>query len=577
VAALLLSFGVQAVIQSAIISPVYEEPITVASGFYQLKTGDFSLNPTHPSLNFYLAAIPLLFITPQPEFPFSNADCMAKNMWECTEAFINSNTAIFQQDLLWIRLPHVIIGMLACLLIYAWAKRLFGRAPAVIALALAAFNPALIAYSGIVAQNILITFFVMLDMFLFWLFLRKPSPIKLAMVAFVFGLALSTEYTAVLLLAVIIPYFAAAIFLKQITVYEQMFHGTGLSLLSRLKYGIFAAVLFAVCAFFPIWLAYQGQLGTLASSVPPHYVEYVQEHVYPRFNGIPVFGKALPFIVEKLPIPFPTLISVFGLQFLYTTGNYKLNFLAGHIYGGMNLAYFFVLIFFKTPIPLLILFAAGLFRLWQGRKALFASGNWLLLALPLVFLLFFMFSSRNAGLNHILPGYAFMIVIAAGSVFRLKPKHAVVLVLLVAWAIAEAVIASPDYISYYNEFLPKDEAYKMFSDNGNDAGQALNELAGYMEKNSISQVNLSYLGGINPSVFGINYTYLASPRFQPWIPGYDYGKPVAENCGPVKGVIAISVINLNGVYMANQSCYGWLKQLEPEANLGGSILVYRIS
>ncbi len=50
-----------------------------------------------------------------------------------------------------------------------------------------------------------------------------------------------------------------------------------------------------------------------------------------------------------------------------------------------------------------------------------------------------------------------------------------------------------------------------------------------------------------------------------------------EDCHPVKGAVAVSVTNLNGVHMLNQSCYSWLRHYVPVANLGGSILIYNLT
>jgi len=164
VSLLLLIFAAQAFSQVFHTSATYDEPITIATGYYQLTTSDFQLNPTHPPLNFQIAALPLLFSKPQ--FPLDNEDCRAKKHWQCTEAFISANSEGMQRILFLARLPHILMGMLLGLVVYLWSRNLYGKKAALLSLVLFAFSPVMISFSGIAMQHIVVTFFIILTSFI---------------------------------------------------------------------------------------------------------------------------------------------------------------------------------------------------------------------------------------------------------------------------------------------------------------------------------------------------------------------------------------------------------------------------
>jgi hypothetical protein len=581
VTVLLLAFSVLALMQAAHISAVFEEPVITATGYYKLKTGDFSLDSTHPALNYELAALPML-ITNTP-FAFYSPDCQSKLFWQCTNDFFDelqkSGTNI---DLLFFmsRLSHIIVGVLLGITIYIWTRKLYGTNSALLATALYSFSPTFISFAGLATQTIILAFLVVLNAYLFWQLTKKPTFLRLSLVSLTFGLALATEYTAILLSIIYIPFFTFSFFSKNPGFYERLFKKPR-SFLNRARSDTIAGLIITAILFVVFLVVYQGQFTPLSESVPPHYVEQATE----KLSNTPFSGLA-PTIINEIPVPFSSYISGFAWQFIQTTGDFKANFFAGQIHYGTsiihNITYFATNTFFKTPIPLMLLFVAGLFASLKGRRKILKSGEWILFLLPASFLFLVLNSSRNEGPLHILPVFAFMIIIAARSLQLFKPKrHTVIttaLVILLAWYVVGTVIVTPHQISYFNELLPDDKAYKMYSDHSNDMGQELKHLKTYMDDNNIQSIKLSYFGSINPNIYGINYEYLPSPRFQPWIPNpifNDNTQP--EVCTATTGTVAISITNLNGVHLVNPKCYDWLKQYEPVANIGGAMLVYEVS
>ena len=74
----------------------------------------------------------------------------------------------------------------------------------------------------------------------------------------------------------------------------------------------------------------------------------------------------------------------------------------------------------------------------------------------------------------------------------------------------------------------------------------------------------------SPERYGIKYD---------WLPSYELrnpnpGQPTVNI--PRNSYVAISVTNLQGVYMEPQTIFRWLDRLTPVARLGHSMFVYHI-
>jgi hypothetical protein len=144
------------------------------------------------------------------------------------------------------------------------------------------------------------------------------------------------------------------------------------------------------------------------------------------------------------------------------------------------------------------------------------------------------------------------------------------------------LLAFPNYTAYFNELMDADSSYKTFAGTNNDIGQDLKPLAAYLQEHGLSHVYLSYLGTVPPAYYSINYTYMPSPHFQPWVPEYapheeDLPANFSEDCSPKQGIVAISITNLDGLYLSNKSCFDWLTDYSPIAHVGHTIFVYDTS
>ncbi len=233
--------------------------------------------------------------------------------------------------------------------------------------------------------------------------------------------------------------------------------------------------------------------------------------------------------------------------------------------------YLLAAFFLKTPIPLLLCFAVALFQI--GAKVMRRSITMddLVLWLPvLAFLVFFSVARRSIGLRYVLPIYPFVFVLAAGAVLQLR-KAAYVMALPLVWYVSAAAATWPHYLAYFNEFAGGSaNGYRYLVDSNLDWGQDLKGLKAFMDSKGIDRVYLSYFGSDSPERYGIAYD---------WLPSFELKNPSPQSASiniRRKSYVAVSVTNLQGVYMEPQTLFRWLDRLTPVARIGHSIFVYYV-
>jgi len=141
--------------------------------------------------------------------------------------------------------------------------------------------------------------------------------------------------------------------------------------------------------------------------------------------------------------------------------------------------YFPVALFFKTPIPFLLLALTGCVLLARRRPEV-----------PLVaaaILGVAMTSHINIGVRHVLPIYA-PLAVAAAAVILALPRFRIASALLVLWLFVSGVAAHPDYLPWFNAFAPHPE--RVLNDSNLDWGQDVLRLARYTRREHIPSISL---------------------------------------------------------------------------------------
>src|ERR1044071_3496165 len=146
-----------------------DELVHIPAGYYHLVAGEFQLNNEHPPLVKMWAALPLLFIQPnesklEPEVARGN---YSEETWKYLDQFWPDNRDKFEAISFWTRVMMIPLTLGLGILVFSYARNLFGERAAVLALALYTLEPTVLAHGRIVHTDLpaafafLLLFFVL--------------------------------------------------------------------------------------------------------------------------------------------------------------------------------------------------------------------------------------------------------------------------------------------------------------------------------------------------------------------------------------------------------------------------------
>ncbi len=513
-------------------SATFDETAHIGAGVSYLETGDFRLNPEHPPLVKLIAAAPLALLdrgggdyaTPLWQgIPVSETDARRSHAYEWRFGFGLLNgppEAAVRRDpaarLVPARCTILLLGALLLLVVYAWARALFGAPAGLLALALAVTCPTLLAHARLVTTDLPAAVGFTGTSWLLWRWLSAPSWRRAALTGAALGAALLLKFSCALLVPLIVLITAVGVATKRIDVKRAT---TGL-------------VLVAAIAYLALWAGYGFRFA--ASRDPGYVLEWKD-----LYSDVPP-SAAVVFAHDHRLVPEAYL---YGFAFAKSWSKGRIVYLDGvqSIAGWYR--YFPEAFFFKTPLAFMALalwvLAAGLVRT-LGRS----FDGWCLGLPPLVFAALAIESRFNIGHRHVVPVYPFLCVAIAPAATWLEahgPKAAAA-VILTASCLVSFGLATPRYLSYFNLAAggPR-SASKHFVDSNLDWGQDLRRLKGWMDSHGVRDVDLAYFGTADPRAYGINYRKVA--LFIDFYPD----TPVVR---PERGrYLAASVTLMTGLYL----------------------------
>ncbi len=270
-----------------------------------------------------------------------------------------------------------------------------------------------------------------------------------------------------------------------------------------------------------------------------------------RFSHIPLWFKGLHATLSRLAEGRPS----------YLMGSHGRD---GWWY------YFPVAVAVKTPLPLLLMAAAGAFLALKRRAS---EAAWLLLP-PAGYFLAALTSKTQIGYRHVLPIYPFLCVwagLAAAKLWRSGTAARAGAAVLAAWLAVTVARVHPHHLAYFNELAggPANGG-RWLADSNLDWGQDLPGLAAELAKRGNTPVILSYFGVDDPAAYGIRFLPLGMyGNIQ-----RDGGASL-EKGGPV--LFAVSETNRAAVYFEERGVFAWLSSRTPAARPGWSIALYDLT
>jgi hypothetical protein len=551
-------------------SATWDEPQHVVAGYCALKYHDYRTDPEHPPLLRMWAALPLLGMNVKMDL--QKIDPVSSAMWVMNRQFFFCHDVLYVANdadhlLYAARFMIVLLGVLLGVLLFCWARELFGFWPAVIVLGFYTIEPNILAHCRLVTTDFGVTCFVFGAAYFLWRTARRLSVGNVfGLVAF-FALAQASKFSAVLLGPVVLV-------LLIMRACQRPAWPVGIGkfpeLSSRQQRLVAAGLIFVIlvlAAWTTIWAAYDFRF--LPSSAPEWRMELHRHPIY--LQRIPTLTRAVVWMDEHHLLP-----NAYNEGFLLgqVKAQKRSGFLAGS-YRTEGWWWFFPFAFLiKTPISVIALSAAGLLLVLNRWKRFVDDAAVYILLPPGAFLAAAILAKLNIGLRHILPAYPFALLVSGYAISKLcarRPKpFRLTLAALCLLAIIEFAIVCPHYLAFFNQFIGgPSHGHEYLLDSNIDWGQDLKGLKQWMDQHNVHHINLSYFGTADPDYYKINCTYLFGGPF------YDDQRMSNPK---LSGYVAVSVTNLRGLYFRPdaRNLYRSLLDMQPAAVIGYSIYVYWI-
>jgi hypothetical protein len=537
VLALLAVFIVQAAIAAHRDSVTIDEFVDLPVGLYILRTGDFTVDPINPPLARMLAASSLL------SEPLSFAPSPGTPHWAMGYLFMRNNAAAYQA--MFVRARMLMIGFTSLLgvLVFVWARQLYGWKAGLCALGAFTFAPNMLAHAHLVTLDMSGALGSTATMYATWRLLERPSLRAAAVTGAALGAATLLKLSGVVLIASVLASILVHVVWESRGRRQRPAPGWGALL------GVIGVVSLVVLN---AGYGFSGTFAPLSSaSLSPQ-------------GTLATLSAACPWL--RLPLPQPLIT---GIDKVMTTGKglEPQYFLFGQLSSEGWWWYHLAAFALKTPIPLLVL-ALSTVYFWCAGKSRGRREYCLFLPVLFIFVANSLFNSLQIGVRHILSVYPLLFIagapwIVAALERRRAGRHGRLLALAATagllWYLAGSLWVAPRYLQYFNELAGGPEGgHRFLIDSNIDWGQDLIRLREYMDQHGLQAVNLAYFGRVYPGVYGIRFVPLEkSQSHGPTVVSASFlmGRPYFWYQG-------------GELRWVHARTYSWLQQYRPVARVG---------
>jgi hypothetical protein len=516
-----------------VFNQTWDEPAHVAAGMEWLDRGRYTYEPLHPPLARIMEAL-------GPRVAGIRSAGQA-NVWLEGNAILYAGGR-YDRNLALARLGVLPFFLLATLVVYAWARRLGGAPAAVSAVLLFTTLPPVLAHAGVATTDMAVTATIALAALCLIRWVEQPTRGRSLALGLTLGLALLSKLSALLFL----PAAGVAIALcRRGERAREAGPHAGPSRTTRLRLTYAAALL-------TIWAGYRFAVGPLTA---------------PDAGTAAVAPTALPAL-DRLArahvFPAPALFEGLGQLAAKNRAGHK-SYLLGEVRTTGWWYFFPVALAVKTPLPFLLLTAAGLAATWRLLSGVERRRQLEPAAIAFGILLVCLPSRINIGLRHVLPMYPFLAIVAGLGVValwrarRAVPAARALAVLLVGWQVVASARTHPDYLAYFNE-LAGSHPERILVDSDLDDGQDLKRLADTLRARRVPAVSLAYAGSATVAEHGLPPIHWLEPH------------------RPVTGWVAASLysLELGSLDRPGHDDFAWLDRYRPVAQVGRSIRLYYI-
>lgn len=554
-AAILLLMAVNLVSVTARKSITADEVVLIPSAYYALVTNDVQLIPQHPPLCKLLAGLPLLFIQPNELSPAQIAPSASppEAEWAYIMRLWQDNRAQFEAICFWSRVPMIALTLTLGILLFVFARELFGDRAALLALLLFALEPTVLAHGRVVQTDIPAAFGFLLSVFALYHYLRGPTGKRALGLGAAAGVAMLAKYSMVVLGPALL-----LVFLILLWRHKDRRPVVGHALLAML-----ALILVINAGYFF------------------HHRPFTAVDAQWIANSFPASGELVSASVRALRLILPTdfVMGIFW-QLHHSHEGHPAGLLG--MYSSHGWWYYFPVAFaLKATIPFLLLSIAAL--VWSVNKVI-RGKEWRLLALLVPFAFYtvlLMASPLNIGVRYYLPGYVFLLILSGAlldALFSRARSKAARIASVAAALLALAGISFeawriyPNYMSYLNQFASARPHWWYLSDSNVEWGDDSRALAVYLRTRGETRVRAMLLGGFATlDAYGVNYQDALAPTTEP-PPRY-----TALGASFLNGS-TVPFYEVQGKRVSDEvrvNTFRSFRRRAPEAVIGNSIYVYR--
>jgi 4-amino-4-deoxy-L-arabinose transferase-like glycosyltransferase len=489
-----------------------DELIYIASGYRHLTAGDFALNTEQPPLAKLAAAVPLAFMDlrepPRTGDPWSWAFHFLQDANEAGRVIRAA------------RGPALLLTLLLAVLVWRWARAVYGPTAGLFALALVAFHPSILAHGHLATTDVAAALTMTAASWAYWHWSKEPQPSRALLLAAAVGLALATRLTSFVLLP-------AFVLLETLALVQTRTEARP----ARLRAFLVLAAATVIAAPSIVWASYGF-----------HYAPFPGESVgHPPGPELGLVGRLLAFALDRHLLPEAYLEGARFVAQHDVVGHPT--YLLGVVSPVVGPWYYYLVALAVKNTPG-FLAAAALAVAAALRREAWRQGSLVPHAVvPAALVLLAASAGRiQIGERYVLGVYPFVIVVAAGALARLgsTPRgRATVALLLGAHAVPVLLQAPRGYIPYFNLLAGgTDGGHRVLADSNLDWGQDLPRLASWMRAHGVAQVQLAYHGPDSPDRFGIVHEDLPGIQFY----------PPREPARPFDGTVVLSPNLLLGVF-----------------------------
>jgi hypothetical protein len=431
-----------------------------------------------------------------------------------------------------IRIPTILGALLLGLVVFCWARELYGNQAGLLALCLFVIDANILGHGRWATTDLYAALGVTLALYFFWRFQRDLTFKSGLWSALALGFAQICKYTSVFL----VPMFLVLAAIRHWPALKTLAGKRDLPQARALLKTVAGYVaLFTLIVLLVINVSY-----LFRKTFTP-----LGEYMF-RSTTFQSIQQTLPASLP-IPVPYPyvegldwvrereRLGSVFGG--LYLLGELK--------YGAGFDGYHFVAYLFKVPLPIQILFIAALIFYWQRRRSFSFSRDEACLLIPtLFFFIYFNFLfEAHTGFRFMLVTLPIMHIFTASL---LAPQTApgrrrrLAIGALLLWGAISTLSYAPHFMSYFNELMPdRKMAYKILADSNVDMGGSEYWLQRFVEQ---------------------------------------HPEAIVEPEGPVAGTIVVGVNVFTGI-IGGPERYAWIRDWldGPSGHVAYSYLVFEVS